>query len=45
MTGTTDGTATGIQQVVATTAGQTYCLSFWVGNVDNPATGATSSTT
>ena len=36
MTGTSDGTATGIQQVVTTTAGHTYCLSFWVGNVYNP---------
>jgi hapalindole biogenesis HpiC1 cyclase-like protein len=36
MTGTTDGTATGIQQVVTTTAGHTYCLSFWVGNVYTP---------
>jgi hypothetical protein len=36
MTGTTDGTATGIQQVVTTAAGHTYCLSFWVGNVYNP---------
>jgi hypothetical protein len=33
MTGTTDGTATGIQQMVTTTPGHTYCLSFWVGNV------------
>jgi len=36
ITGTTDGTATGVQQAVTTTAGHTYCLSFWVGNVYNP---------
>ncbi len=36
ITGTTDGTATGIQQMVNTTAGHTYCLSFWVGNIFNP---------
>lgn len=29
-------TATGIQQTIATTSGQQYDLSFWVGNVSNP---------
>ncbi len=29
-------TATGVQQSVPTTIGQTYTLSFWVGNVNSP---------
>jgi hypothetical protein len=35
MTGTSQ-TATGLQQISATTPGHTYCLSFWVGNIFNP---------
>lgn len=35
LTGTSN-TATGVQQTIATTAGTTYNLSFWVGNVSDP---------
>jgi hypothetical protein len=35
LTGTSN-TATGVQQIVPTTSGQTYTLSFYVGNVYNP---------
>ena len=35
LTGTSNSPAEGVQQTVATTVGQQYSLSFWVGNVNN----------
>jgi hypothetical protein len=36
LTGVTANSTEGVEQTVATTAGTSYTLSFWVGNVDNP---------
>jgi hypothetical protein len=36
LTGDGSNVSEGVQQSVATVAGHTYELSFWVGNVDNP---------
>ena len=38
LTGLNSNNAEGVQQAVATISGDSYTLSFWVGNVDNPAT-------
>ncbi len=38
-------TATGVAQTLATTAGTTYCVSFWIGNVVAPNLGYGSSST
>jgi Protein of unknown function (DUF642)/PEP-CTERM motif len=39
LTGLNSNNAEGVQQAVATIIGDSYTLSFWVGNVDSPATG------
>jgi hypothetical protein len=45
LTGDGSNTATGVQQTVSTSVGQTYTLTFWVGNIDDPSAGwGTSST-
>jgi Protein of unknown function (DUF642)/PEP-CTERM motif len=39
LTGLNSNNAEGVQQAVATIIGDSYTLSFWVGNVDSPSTG------
>ena len=39
LTGLNSNSTEGVQQIVATTIGDSYTLSFWVGNVDSPSTG------
>jgi hypothetical protein len=45
LTGFSSNKATGVSRTVSTVVGRSYRLTFWVGNVDNPAAGYGSTST